>query len=67
MSREIEWWYAAASRHSAADEECGRPWQCACGPCRFARKETGMKTHYDVLKFGAHKQGAYSRAMKAAT
>lgn len=23
--------------HVAADLACGRPWQCACGPCQHAR------------------------------
>jgi hypothetical protein len=28
---------ATVERHVAADKACGRPWQCACGPCRHFR------------------------------
>lgn len=62
--REIEWWYGAAVKHSSADEDCGRPWQCACGPCRAAREETEAKSHADLVMFGARRGAAYSRAIR---
>ncbi len=43
---EIEWWFAAACQHAEADETCGRPWQCACGPCprELVRKADSRRT-----------------------
>lgn len=61
----IEWWYQTAASHSAADEECGRAWVCACGPCTVARKELRGRSHYDVLRFGAKQIVLYQRAMSA--
>lgn len=29
--------FAVAITHAAADGQCGRPWQCACSHCRYAR------------------------------
>ena len=62
---EIEWWYATACQHAEADDNCGRPWQCACGPCRAAREETTATTHYELLRFGARRTLAYERAMQS--
>jgi hypothetical protein len=64
---EIEWWYAASVLHAEADEATGRPWQCACGPCRVGREKSGLKTHYDLLRYGARKTIAYNRAMRGGT
>ena len=64
--REIEWWYASAVKHSAGDEACGRPWQCACGPCRVAREENGACSHADLVMYAGRKSAAYSRAIREA-
>lgn len=63
---EIEWWYEAAVKHSSADEDCGRAWQCACGPCRAAREATDCTTHYALVRFGARRGLAYERAVRTA-
>lgn len=31
--------WATAKEHAAADARCGRPWVCACGPCRTVRDQ----------------------------
>ena len=64
--REIEWWYPAAVKHSLADEDCGRPWQCACGPCRTARAESFCRNHVDLVIYGGRKGAAYERAVREA-
>lgn len=64
MRPRIEWWMATAYQHSEADMACDRPWQCACGPCRAGREETGAKTHHELLVWGVRKQLAYERAMR---
>jgi hypothetical protein len=40
-SRRTAWWSATALNHMAADETCGRKWQCQCGACRAARESIG--------------------------
>jgi hypothetical protein len=37
------WWMPTARKHSIADARFGRPWACACAPCRQAR-------HYGYLR-----------------
>jgi len=64
LGRDIEWWYATAVKHSAADDACGREWSCMCGPCREGRGVLGVTTHYGVLNYGAARSMAYEKAMK---
>lgn len=39
-AKAADWYLDAALEHMLADKRCGRPWVCACGPCRVARKES---------------------------
>jgi len=38
LQRRVGWWFDTATKHDLADEDCGREWTCACGPCKAARK-----------------------------
>jgi len=38
-STKSKWYEETATAHALADYACGRDWECACGPCRVARRE----------------------------
>lgn len=51
------WWSAAVVAHSDADDASGRPWQCACGPCRAARESGRFNGVGDVAPAVARAKG----------
>ncbi len=42
MNKSDRWWAATARKHSIMDARFGRPWVCACAPCRQARRNKSL-------------------------